>query len=111
VNDPPRNLVEFVSALRQADVVCRPDDEDWSEHVNRISTPGRIAEVTEEDFDYWLDVLPPKWMRGGQFCFGEGADCFRLFWFDKKTERYLCRQFTWEETVLFCHLAGIPTPT
>lgn len=108
--DPPTTLRAYIAALQQAAIVPRPPTEDWTAHVERISVPGRIAEVTEEDWDYWLDVLPPKWIRGGQFCFGEGADAFRLFWYDRPMQRYLCRQLTWDETVRFCHLAGILLP-
>src|SRR5207253_4918766 len=111
MNNPARTLAEFIAALKHADIVCRPAEEDGQELMQPFCPPGRIFEVSEDDYDYWLNVLPPKWIRGGHFCIGEGADCFRLFWFDKQTERYLARQLTWDETVLFCQLAEMPLPT
>ena len=109
--DPPTTLRAYIAALQQAPVIPSVPHEEWAAHVERISVPARIAEVTEEQWDYWLDVLPPKWMHGGCFCFGEGADAFRLFWFDRARCQYLCRQLTWDETVRFCELAGIPLPS
>jgi hypothetical protein len=105
-----QTLGDYVAALAQADIIPRPDGEEWKAHVERISVPGRIAVVTEEDYFYWLEVLPPKYQRRSHFCFGEGADAFRLFWHDRPIDRYLCRQLTWDETLAFCRLAGISTP-
>ena len=108
--DPPTSLSHYVALLKQAPVVPLPAHEEWKEHVERISVPGRITEVTEEDWYYWLEVLPPHYLNGSHFCFAEGAEEFRFFWRDKATERYLTRQLTWEETVLFCRLARINIP-
>lgn len=91
-----------------AETVPCPDGEEWTAHVQRISVSGRIAEVTEEDYFYWLEVLPPKFQRGSVFAFAEGAEALRLFW--KNGKQYLCRQLTWDETKDFCRLAGIPLP-
>jgi hypothetical protein len=103
-------LAAYVASLKQANIVCLPDSEEWKERIERISVPGRIAEITEDDFDYWLEVLPPKYQRGSHFCFAEGAEAFRLFWHDTPTDRYFCRQLTWDETETFCGLVGIPLP-
>src|SRR4051812_34240083 len=107
MSDPPLTLRAFVAALKQAMCLPLPADEDWKAHVERITVPGRIAEVNAEQYDYWLEVLPPRWMTGAHFCFAEGAEAFRLFWHDR-TDRYFVRQLTWDETVTFCRLAGIP---
>ncbi len=109
--DPSLSLAAFIAQLKQAATVPRPPTDDWTMHVNRVSVPGRIAQVSEEEWDYWLEVLPPRWMRGGAFCFAEGAEAFRFFWYDRPTSRHFCRQLTWEETVTFCRLAGIPIPS
>lgn len=106
----PAALAEYIVQLKQAEIVPRPESDDWKLHVEHISVPQRIAEITEEQFDYWLEVLPPKWMHGGHFCFAEGAEALRLFWFDRATCRHLCRQLTWDETVTFCRLVGISLP-
>jgi hypothetical protein len=85
-----------------------PCGEEWPALVERISRPGRAAEVTEEAFDHWLEVLPPHWMGAGGFCFAEGMEPFRLFW--SQRGRYFVRQLSWEETLCFCKLAGIRPP-
>lgn len=41
-------LKHFLSHLSVAERVPLPASEEWKEHVERISVPGRIAEVTEE---------------------------------------------------------------
>ena len=101
-------LKHFLSHLSVAERFTLPPAEEWKEHVERISVPGRIAEVTEEHYFYWLEVLPPKYMSGSLFAFAEGAEALRLFWQDD--HRYWMRQLTWDETATFCRLAGIPLP-
>ena len=61
--------------------------------------------MAEDTYDYFLDVLPPRWMGRGGFAFGEGADHIRLFW--KAGDRFLSRQLTADENATFCRLAGI----
>ena len=46
--------------LRQAEIVPRPDGEDWKAMIARISVTGTIAAIEEETFFYFLEVLPPK---------------------------------------------------
>jgi hypothetical protein len=103
-------LAENVKELKEGEPVALPPSEEWRAHVERISTPGRIAEVTEEDYFYWLEVLPLKCQRGSLFCFAEGADHFRVFWQDGE-ERFFCRQLTEEETARFCEVGQIPLPS
>ena len=86
-----------------------PEDEQWKDHVERISVPGRIAEVTEEQYFYWLEVLPPHFQSGSFFAFAEGAEAIRLFWQDGNSRSFV-RQLTWEETKEFCRLAHIQLP-
>ena len=52
----------------------QPQDEDWAATVDRIGVAGRIAKVTEETWYYFLEVLPPKLLRGGWFMFAEGQE-------------------------------------
>ena len=103
------DLKHFLSHLMVADRLALPATDSWPEHVERISVPGRISEVTEEQYDYWLEVLPPKYMSGSLFGFAEGAEALRLCWQDRDG-RYWMRQLTDEETVMFCRLALIPVP-
>lgn len=70
--------------------------------------PGTIAEVTEEDYFSYLEMLPPHFMDGSFFCFAEGAEPYLLFW--RSGPRYYARQLTWEETKRLAELAGIPLP-
>ena len=86
-----------------------PEGESPAGHVERISRPGVSAEINEEQFDYWFEVLPPHWMDGSHFCFAEGWEPFRLFW--RQAGRCFVRQLLWPETLEFCLLAGIPTPS
>ena len=101
-------LGEYVAQLQQADDIPRPEDEDWPALIARISMPGQIAAIDEETFWYFLEVLPPKYQRGGLFAFAEGAEALRLFW--QKGDCYFCRQLTWGETTNFCRLARISLP-
>jgi hypothetical protein len=103
-------LRHFLSHLMVAERVPLPEHEEWKEHVERISVAGRISEVSEEQFTYWLEVLPPKYMSGSLFAFAEGAEPLRLFGHDRDG-RYWCRQLTWEETLTFCRLADILVPS
>ncbi len=105
----PTTLRDFVVAIQQAETVPRPDNEEWKAMIDRISVPGRIAEIDEETYWYFLEVLSPKYQRGSYFAFAEGAEALRLFW--QKREGFFCRQFTWDETVVFCRLARIPVPS
>src|SRR5437870_108373 len=100
--DPPTTLAAFLLALKEADIVCRPEGKDWAAHVELVSVAGRTAVVTEEEYYYWLEVLPPKYQRGSHFCFAEGAEPFRLFWIEQRPEHFFCRQLTWDETIMFC---------
>jgi hypothetical protein len=104
-------LAEYLARLKAGKAVSLPPGgEEWAEHVRRISVEGQIVEVSEEQYDYWLEVLPPHWMNGSHFCFAEGAEVFRLFWHDRTSGRHRARQLSWDETLRFCELAGIPRP-
>ena len=108
---PHSTLSEYLARLKSGEAVpLPPGKEEWADHISRISAEGQIAEVSEEQYDYWLEVLPPHWMNSSHFCFAEGAEAFRLFWKDRPTGRHLARQLSWEETLHFCELAGIPPP-
>lgn len=102
----PATLQSLIALLKDGRPVPRPVDETWAGMVERITAPSRIAEVDEETYWYFLEVLPPRWMGPGGFAFGEGADHLRLFW--KAGGMYFCRQLSAGENALFCKLAGIP---
>ncbi len=96
-----------LATLRATQIVPRPDTEPWDQMIQRISAPGTAAEIDEETYDYFLEVLPPRWMGQG-FMFAEGAEALRYFW--KANGRYFCRQLNSDETTAFCAAAGIPIP-
>jgi hypothetical protein len=101
--DHAKSIGAFLAQLRQADVIPQPEGEDWSARATRIGIPGRIAEVDEETYWYFLEVLPPRYQRGNTFAFTEGWAPFLLFW--QHGDGYYCRQLTWDETKIFCGLA------
>jgi hypothetical protein len=92
----PAELSALLARLRAATILPLPPDEPWEEMIKRISTVGVVAEVLEETYDYFLEVLPPHWMGFG-FAFAEGEEALRYFW--KSGEKHFCQQLTWEETV------------
>ena len=103
-----RNLAEFVAVLRQAGVIPRPEQEEWKAMIDRIHATGKIHEIDEETYDWFLECLPPKYQNGGFFAFAEGAESLKLFW--SRGEKYFVRPLDEEETQEFCRLARIPIP-
>ena len=96
-----RSLREYVAFLREAEIVPRPEGEEWAGMIERIHRAGTVQEVNEETYDWFLECLPPKYMNGGLFAFAEGAEPLKLFW---------SRPLTWDETKSFCFLARIAIP-
>jgi hypothetical protein len=74
--------------------------------LKRISVEGRIAEVDEETYWHFLEVLPPRYVDERFFCFAEGMEPLRLFW--REGRRYFTRQLNWQQTYRLCDLAEIP---
>lgn len=102
----PAALGEFLARLKDTGstpVVPRPAGEDWPQMIARTTVPGRICEVDEDTYDYFLDVLQPRWMGRG-FAFAEGGDDIRLYW--KVAGRFFCRQLSADETDEFYRLIG-----
>lgn len=99
-------LSDIVATLQQAPVNPMPKAEDWRQMIARASVEGHIAEVSEEFYWYFLEVLPPKYMDCHCFCFAEGAEPLRVFW--RRGDRYFVRYLTWGETEAFCHSAHMP---
>lgn len=105
---PVTNLAEYLAALRSAPVTPRPPNEEWSAMIARTGQAGVACAIDEETYDYFLDVLPPKY-QGRGFAFAEGAEPLCYFW-HVKPDQFFCRQLTWDETREFCRLARIPLP-
>ncbi len=104
-----RKLAEFVAFLRQAEIVSRPDAEEWPAMINRIHVTGKIHEIDEETYFWFLECLPPKYQNGGLFAFAERAEPFSLFW--SRGAKFFVRPLTWDETQEFCRLAHIFLPS
>jgi len=102
------SLHAYIAFLRQGQVILRPHGEPWSAMIDRTAQSGVVCAIDEETYDYFLDVLPPKY-QGYGFAFAEGAEALRLFW-HVHSGTYFCRQLTWDETKEFCRLAGISLP-
>src|SRR4051794_26982689 len=105
----PQSLRAYVGELMTAAILPRPPAEEWADMILRIQAPERVAEIDEDTWWYFLEVLPPKFQGGGFFAFAEDTEPLRLF--VKRPGRYLARQLTWDETHRFCRLAGIPLPS
>lgn len=73
------SLTAFIQYPKVGDALPLPDREGWSDMIRRTSAPGATCQVAEETYDYFLDVLPPRWMSREGFAFGEGADYLRHF--------------------------------
>ena len=89
-----------------------PADESWEQMIQRINVTGRIHQITEEVFYYFLEVLPPRWLRSSQFVFAEGADPLQLFWMRRaqiaQPEMHFTRQLIDAEIDEFCRLTRLP---
>ena len=82
------------------------ENEEWPNVIARLQVEGRIAEISEEVWYYFLEVLPPKLLRGSWFAFAEGQEPLKLFW--RKQGRRYGRQLTWDETHRLCDATGLP---
>lgn len=99
-------LAELLTRLKTGEAVTIPAGETWAGMIARTTAPGRACEIDEETYDYFLEVLPPRWMGSGAgFAFGEGGDHLRLVW--RSGGRLFCRQLTEAEHTEFCRLAGV----
>lgn len=81
--------------------ICSPSKSDGV-HEWPDWEQGQTQEITLEAYDFYLDLLPPRWMSGDYFAYGEGSGCFSIFW--KERERYFVRHLTQQETERFCSI-------
>ncbi len=96
--NPLSTLAELIKTLTAGEPVPISDDAPFWE-------PGTISELDEETYYYWMEMLPPRWMRGSYFCFGEGAGTFRLFW--KRGGKFYGRELSQEQTDQFATVANV----
>ena len=102
IASPP--LPTLLHTLATGDILARPEEEPWADMIRRICS-GQIAEVTEETWFYFLEVLPPKLHRGSWFAFAEGQEELKFFW--RRQGRHYARQLTWEQTFQLCEATGL----
>lgn len=107
---PPFNsLAQMLRVLVfEPEPIPLPVGEQWKQMIARISRCGVVNEIAEETFDYFLDVLPPRYQGRGFFAFAEGAEPIRLF--VSVCGQHRCRRLNEDETREFCRLAGIAIP-
>lgn len=67
---------------------------------------GVTTEIDSAKYFEYLDLLPPRYMNGDLFAFGEGSGNFTLFFTEDK--RYFAHQLSLEDTEAFCRLARVP---
>lgn len=104
-----QTLAQFIREVMQPNP--EPLDEDGPRHHGLVPIPesaGRVVEIDEETYWWFLEVLPPYYMEGNRFCFAEGFVPFHFFFM--RGERYFVRLLTWDETRTFCRLADVPLP-
>ncbi len=66
---------------------------------------GVAVEIDAAKYFEYLDLLPPRYIDGDLFAFGEGEGNFVLFWSDAK--RYFAHQLSIEDTEDFCRLSCV----
>ena len=66
---------------------------------------GTTMEIKEETYYEKLDLLPPRYMGGNLFAFGEGAGSFSIFW--QQGKKFYVHHLSQDDTETFCQLAGL----
>lgn len=104
----PLALPEFLAHLKVGRPVPMAPWEGSEELIPRVAQaePGSILAVDEETYLHYLEALPPRFQRGGEFCFAEGSGPFLYFWRSSK-DVYHVRPLTDEETDAFRRLAKV----
>lgn len=101
-------LSQFLNEL-----TSREDRVPFIPNMDRENPPsfpeGTIVPVTEEVYWYYLELLPPRWMRSSDFVFVDGAGKILYFWeLGRGTEKkYFGLQLSEEESQTFYELARI----
>ena len=80
------------------------------QHLSNVESPpwcqeGVTVEIDEAIYYEHLEMLPPRYMSGDLFAFGEGAGHFVLFWM--RSQRHFAHQLSLEDTTTFCQLSVV----
>lgn len=65
---------------------------------------GVTVVIDEATYMERLEILPPRYMSGLLFAYGEGAGPFTLFW--QQGGQYFAHQLSQHDTALFCRLSN-----
>ena len=93
-------LSEFLNERLRVEGAKQLDDADippWWED-------GVTVAIDEATYTEYLEMLPPRYIHGTLFAFGEGAGDFTLFW--EQDRRYFAHQLSTDDTTAFCRLSG-----
>jgi hypothetical protein len=108
----PQTLRSLMQQLTVGDADPLSENETWDQMIDRIHVESRIHRISADTFDYFLEVLPPRWMSGSYFAFAEGQDPLQLFWERRhaagESVEYFTRRLTDEEIDQFCRLTRVP---
>jgi hypothetical protein len=104
----PLTLPDFLTQLKLGEPVPMAPWEGSEELIPRVAQagPGSLLAIDEETFFHYLELLPPRFQRRGEFCFAEGSGPFLYFWKSSKGVHY-ARPLSDEETDTFCRLAKV----
>ena len=93
-------LTQFLNERLRVEHAKRSDSSDsppwWEEGVTVV--------VDEATYIKYLEMLPPRYMSGLLFAFGEGAGNFTLFY--QRGERYFAHPLSMDDTETFCRLSN-----
>jgi hypothetical protein len=68
------NISSFLQHLMSGTRKELPTSREWEGTAESLrATDCGPQEVTEEDYCFFLELLPPRWIRGSHFIFAEGA--------------------------------------
>lgn len=100
-------LADYFQELTAGRPVPMGERDTWRESIERIRTGTGTAEIDEDTYRWFSEILSPRWTRSDAFCVADGIEPFRLFW--RRGGRYFVRRLTWVQTQQLCRLAGIRT--
>jgi hypothetical protein len=100
------NLKSYLQELTAGEATPLPENETWEATMERMTAATEPAEIDEDTYFWFLEVLPPRFMAGSYFGFAEGAEPIRLFW--KRSGRYFVRSLDWTQTKCLSRLTNSP---
>ena len=104
--DKTAKLSNYVQELTTGEAIPMPTHEAWEAMIERVeSASGLTAEIEVEDYQWFLEILYPRFILGNCYCFVESLGLFRLFW--KRDGRYFTRRLDRQQTQSLSFLAGI----